>query len=124
MPTGYEIAESVGLVLSDETFLPLVKSGEKASSQEKIVSVALVEDVLQANIVLAKCDSPTGSGPRKRAFQFQVPTAGFDGEKIDLAYLISEDLTFRVKARSETRGQSYEVAHEYEDLRFAYHIEE
>jgi len=124
MPSGYEIVESVGLVLCDETFHPLVHPGEKAYTEEKTIAVSLVEDVPQANIVLAKADSPTGSGPRKRAFQFQVPTAGFDGERIELAYAISEDLTFRVKARSETRGQSYEVSHEYEDLRFAYHIDE
>jgi molecular chaperone DnaK len=124
MPTGYEVVDSVGLVLCDETFHPLVHPGEKAYSSEKTVSVSLVEDASQANIVLAKCDSATGVGLRKRAFQFQVPTAGFDGERIELAYVISEDLTFRVKARSQARGQSYEVMHEYEDLRFAYHIEQ
>jgi len=124
MPSGYEIVESVGLILCDETFHTLVHPGERAYDRVKNVSVALVEDTTQANILLAKCDDAMGSGPRTRAFQFHVPTSGFDGERIELAYAISEDLTFRMNARSQTRGRNYEVAHEYEDLRFAYHINE
>lgn len=120
LPGGYETTEAVGLVLCDGQFHPLVELGEKAYAHPKHVSVALVEDTPQANFVLAKSN---GNGRADRVLQFNVPTGGFDGERIVVAYKITDDLTLRLEAQSETRDQQYKVEKEYEELRFAYHIQ-
>ena len=88
------------------------------------MSLALVEDVPEANIVLAKLRQGAAERERETVLRFSVPSAGFDGERIALSYCISPDLVLNVRAKSETRGDRYEVEREYEELRFAYRVEE
>jgi molecular chaperone DnaK len=124
LPGGYEISEAVGLVLSDGEYYQLVRSGDRVQAQHRTVSLALVEDVPEANIVLAKLRQGAAERERETVLRFSVPSAGFDGERIALSYCISPDLVLNVRAKSETRGDRYEVEREYEELRFAYRVEE
>jgi molecular chaperone DnaK len=122
LPGGYEISDSVGVVLSDGHFHPIVLPGERVYKEPRTVSLALVEDVAEANIVLAKSRSDVPDR-HELALQFSVPVGGFDGERISLTYSITPDLVLQMKAQSNTRGDAGEIRRQYEELRFAYHIE-
>jgi molecular chaperone DnaK len=122
LPGGYEIADSIGIVLSDAQMFPLISPGERAYPEARSVSLALVEDVMEANIVLAKC-RPDSPGNLELALYFNVPVGGFDKERIALTYAITPDLVLEVTAQSGTRGDRDKARHQYEGLRFAYHIE-
>ena len=118
---GYEVSDSVGLVLCDGQIHTLVSPGEKAYAKPRTVSLALAEDVGEANIVLTKNANGNGSGDI--VMQFSVPAGGFDGERIALSYSITPDLVLDVTAQASTRAAEDSVRHQYEGLRFAYHVE-
>lgn len=50
---GYETAESIGIILSDNSFYELVPPGERVFASPRSVSVSLVEDAKQANFIIA-----------------------------------------------------------------------
>ena len=103
LPGGYELADSVGLILSDERFHPLVSPGDRAFKGERSISLALVEDVSEANVVIAK-QSSNRTETHDPVLQFSVPVGGFDGERVFIDYSITPDLILNIKGRSSTRG--------------------
>lgn len=121
-PGNYEIAESIGVLLSDNSFYELIREGERASADARTVSLALVEDAKQANIILAK----HVNGRRRlmapeHILEFGVDTNGFDLECIDLSYRIDSDLVLELKANSRARVNR-EITRHYGKLRFAYQV--
>lgn len=121
-PGNYEIAESIGILLSDNSFYELIREGERTSPDAKTVSLALVEEAKQANIIVAK----HVNGRRRlmapeHILEFGVDTNGFDLECIDLSYRIDPDLVLEMKAHSRARV-NYEIIRQYGKLRFAYQV--
>lgn len=123
LPGGYELSEAVGLVLSDGTVYQLVRRGDRVQEERRTVSLALVEDVPEANIILAKLRQGAAEWERETVLQFNVPVGGFDGERIALSYSVTPDLVLKIRAKSDTRGVRYEIEREYEELKLAYHVE-
>jgi len=121
-PGNYETAESIGVVLSDNSFYEIVKGGERIDDATRHLRVSLVEDARQANIILAKRASTTKNGAVEPFLSFGVDTLGFDLEPLELSYGINRDLVFRVRAESGARGRSSAVQNEYSKLRFTYHL--
>ena len=122
-PGAYELSEAVGLMLADNSFHPLLWPRDRVNSHKSTVRLSLVEDSESANIILAKRPSVDSSTSFK-AVEFHIPTSGFDGEAIDLTYTITPDLVLQLSATSSTRSHLDEVTHDYEELRFAYHIDD
>jgi molecular chaperone DnaK len=122
-PGSYEIAENIGILLSDNSFYELIREGDRTSPGAKTVSLALVEDAKQANIIVAKqVNGRRRFMPPEHILQFGVDTNGFDLECIDLSYRIDPDLILELKAHSRARANR-EIMREYGKLRFTYHIE-
>lgn len=120
-PGAYEIAESIGVILSDNTFYEIVRAGDRVYKAPRQTSLSLVEDARQANIILAK----RGGGlavSSERILEFGVDTLGFDLEPIELSYTITNDLIFKIWGRSAVIGHSGSQGHEYGKLRFAYQL--
>ena len=121
-PGSHETAESIGILLSDNSFYELIREGEVALSDARSVSLSLVEDSQQANLILAKrVNGQRHITSPESIVEFGVETAGFDLECIDLRYSIDPDLVLKVDASSRALGVR-EVAREYGKLRFAYHV--
>jgi molecular chaperone DnaK len=121
-PGSHEIAESIGILLSDNSFYELIREGEAVLSEARTVSLSLVEDAQQANVILAKrLDGQRHVTSPESIVEFGVETAGFDLECIDLRYSIDPDLVLKVDASSRALGVR-EVAREYGKLRFAYRV--
>src|ERR1700723_3076264 len=53
-PGSHETAESIGILLSDNSFYELIREGEVVLSDVRSVSLSLVEDSEQANLILAQ----------------------------------------------------------------------
>lgn len=121
-PGNYETAESIGVVLSDNSFYEIVKAGESVDNTARQLRLSLVEDARQANITLAKRASTSRNGSVEPFLSFGVDTLGFDLEPIELSYGINRDLVLRVRAESGARGRSSAVQNEYSKLRFTYHL--
>jgi molecular chaperone DnaK len=121
-PGVYENAEDIGLVLSDNTFYELICEGEQVHTNERSVSLSLVEDAKQANVVVAKrANGMRTLTPPEHILEFGVDTCGFDLECIELLYRIDPDLVLQMKASSRAR-RGPQVVREYGKLRFSYHI--
>lgn len=118
-PGGYELAESIGVVLSDNSFYEIVRRGERIWSQPRSIALSLVEDAKQANIIVEKRPHPQ-STVSDRVAAFSVNTLGFNLEEIRLAYSINSDLMLRLEAGSISLAASDVVRHEYGKLLFAY----
>jgi molecular chaperone DnaK len=118
---GYELAESIGVVLSDNSFYEIVRRGERVWDEPRSLALSLVEDAKQANIIVEKRPH-RGSTTSERIAAFSVNTLGFDLEEIRLAYSISPDLMLRLEAGSTSLAGSEAVQQEYGKLLFAYRI--
>jgi molecular chaperone DnaK len=121
-PGSYEIAESIGVVLSDNSFYEIVQSGERVHSSPRRVRLCLVEDARQANIVLAKRGLNSRSAAIETFLSFGIDTLGFNLEALELSYMVTRDLVFRTWAESAVAGNSGVVQREFSKLRFGYHL--
>lgn len=120
-PGGYETAESIGVVLSDNSFYEIIAPGERVYDRPREIALSLVEDSRQANIIVEKRSRQSGLGS-ERILAFGVDTLGFDLEELRLSYAISEDLILKFRAVTAAMSQRDSVARDYGKLRFSYHI--
>jgi molecular chaperone DnaK len=119
-PGCHSVAETIGLELSDGSHFALVRPGDRIDGKKRSISLALVEDVPAANVVLVKWGD-AGESHRELADQFTVETQGFDQEAVDLSWQLTEDLTLAVDGRSKARGLTSEKR-EITPIRFGYDI--
>jgi len=117
---GYELSESLGIVLSDNSYYEILPPGSRVNDSRHSLTVSLVEDARQANIAIAHRQSPHKGF--ETILRFGVETLGFDLEPIHLRYWVSPDLVFTIEAESVTFGARSLTAHDYGKLRFSYHI--
>jgi molecular chaperone DnaK len=120
-PGGYELAESIGVILSDNSFYEIVSRGERPWQDQRSLVLSLIEDAKQANIIIDK--RPHAQSPlSERVMSFGVSTLGFNLEEIQLRYSINSDLMLRLEAVSSRLSQSDVARHEYGKLLFAYRL--
>jgi molecular chaperone DnaK len=117
---GYETAESLGILLSDNTYYEIVQPGSRVDTNSHSLNLSLIEDAREANIVVAKRNSKQLDV--ERVLAFGVGTLGFDLEAITLQYSITGDLVFRIQGESASVGPSSRTTREYGRMRFAYHL--
>jgi molecular chaperone DnaK len=122
-PGGYETAESIGIVLSDNSFYEIMGCGERMFGRPRELALSLVEDSRQANIVIEKRAQRDSTGS-ERILEFSVDTLGFDLEQLMLTYNISQDLILKLRAYSTAVGSGDGAGGEYGKLRFAYHTDD
>ena len=118
----YKLSQNVGLVLSDDTYYPLIKRGQSLNHKEQTIFFGLVEDSPSAQFVFVESENnvPTGfKTERKTIGYLNVPTYGFLFEPIKLTFHIDNNLLFSVTASSQNRATD-SVAWEFEELRFSY----
>jgi molecular chaperone DnaK len=118
-PGAYTVAETLGMLLSDESYHELLRSGEIAGAGHGSFSLSLIEDSQHASLIV---DRWVSRDRPRNAFQFSVPTLGFDREEIKVSYRISEDLVFELEALSTALGASSRRIRECSDLRFTYEL--
>lgn len=123
-PGHEEIAEELGLLLSDGSFYELVRTGDKAGDRPRELTISLIEESNDAHIIVARRKAEGAISNPERVLMFSAPTLGFDAEGIRLEYQLTQDLSFLIKAYSHVLGKRSEVSREYGKLRFAYRLPE
>ena len=118
---GYELAESIGIVLSDNSYYELISPGTRVDGQDRTLVLSLVEDAREANIIIDKRASREGQ-LSDRALAFSVKTQGFSLEELQLSYRITLDLMLHVEARSVSRAATEAVSKQSGKLLFAYRL--
>ena len=117
----YELAENIGIALSDNSFHELIRSGETDFQQQRELTLYLIEDAKQANIIIQRSSEQSIKAPQN-ILQFGVHSLGFDMEPILVAYEIDKDLVLRIDAHSRSVGGSLPVSREFGMLKFRYRI--
>jgi molecular chaperone DnaK len=117
---GYELAESIGFVLSDNSYYEVLSPGWRVKPERDVMTVSLVEDSRQANIVVARRQSEAAGA--ETILRFSIPTLGFDLEPLTLRYGVSSDLIFTIEGDSGSFGPLSRTSRTFGELRFAYHI--
>jgi len=118
----YKISQNIGLVLSDDTYYPLVKSGQSLNHTKRTLSFGLIEDSPAAQFVFVESENSSPNGfktDRTTIGYLNVPTYGFLYEPLTLTYHIDKDLLLTVSAESGNMSDNTEVW-EFEELRFSY----
>jgi molecular chaperone DnaK len=119
-PGNYELAETLGLQLCDGTHFELVRRGQALDTKPRSLSLALVEDAREANLIIDRL-ADLGAG-QTNALHFSVPTLGFLDDEIRVSHELTRDLTFRVSAHSRSLGPEMTESREFSNLRFGYHL--
>ena len=121
----YRVSQNVELLLSDDTYFPLIKQGEIVRHKEHIVTFALVEDNPNAHFIFMESadNSPIGLESDRRTIGYlTVPSCGFLFEPIKLSFLIDRNLLFTVTAKSSNMAQNDSKTWEYDKMRFSYNL--
>ena len=121
----YRISQNVGLLLSDDTYFPLIKKGEPVVHKEQTVTFGLVEDNQNAHFIFMESDDNAATGlesDRRIIGYLTVPSYGFLFEPIELSFQIDKNLLFTVTAKSSNMAQNDYKIWEYDKMRFSYNL--
>lgn len=111
----YRMASDIGVVMSDDTFFPIIKTGEKVDSRRKHFTFGLIEDSDTASFIFADSYGNTLG-------HLDVPAFGFFQEKIVLETFVDENLVFRADARSSNHGEEYANSWLYSGMALDYEL--
>lgn len=121
---GYKLSQNIGLLLSDNTYYPLIASGETVNHTNRTISFGLVEDSPSAEFIFLESENPNPNCfgiDRKTIGYLNVPTYGFLFEPLILNYRIDENLLLSVTIQSQNMKEENNVW-EFEKLRFSYDL--
>lgn len=112
-PGGFKLNQDIGVVLSDETFLPILEKGHNVKKHiEK--RFALIEDSKTARFVFSDGDKIVGSQ--------DVSTYGFFKEELVCDTFIDENLVLNTEIKSSNKTESYRACWKYSNLKFCYEL--
>jgi len=118
----YKISQNIGLILSDDTYFPLIKNGQALNHDKRILSFGLVEDSSAAQFIFVESENNSPSGfkvDRKTIGYLSVPTYGFLYEPITLTFHIDDNLLLTASAESGNIPNDFD-SWEFDELRFSY----
>ena len=121
----YRVSQNIGLLLSDDTYFPLIEQGEIAMHKEHKVTFGQVDDNRNAHFIFMETtdNSPTVfDRDRKTIGYMTVPTYGFLNEPVELLFRIDKDFLFTVTAMSLNIGSTGSKTWEFDKLRFSYNL--
>ena len=121
----YHVSQNIGLLLSDDTYFPLIKKGDPVGHKEQIVTFGLVEDNQNAHFIFMESDNnaPTGLESDRRTIGYlTVPSYRFLFEPIELSFQIDKDLLLKVTAKSSNMAQTDSKTWEFDKIRLNYKL--
>jgi len=119
---GYGMNQDMGLILSNGTFYPLLRKGQRIPCKEKMIHFASVTDEKSVRFLITDAEDPS-----KRTFEQPVVIEregqGFMSEKFEVSCFVDPDLLFRFRVRSTEFMRSYLYMWTYNKLNIYYQIE-
>lgn len=119
-PGSYVPSHDFGVVLSDDSFFPLIKEGDNVKDFEKSFNFGLIEDSKGANFIFA--EKYPDKYFRRIGKYVTVPTFGFHREPIECTIKMDEDLLISVSMKSGNNN-NHIVKEVWEDVvKFKYFL--
>ena len=121
----YRVSQNIGLILSDDTYFPLVQKGQSIDHQKNTLIFGQVEDSTSANFIFTESphNQPSGAMNGRRTIGYlTVPSYGFFYEPIQLTYQIDRDLLFSVSAKSSNTSDREVKCWIFDGVRFSYSL--
>lgn len=112
-PGEIKLNQDIGLVLSDESFFPILNKHDSIEGNKNFV-FGIVEDTNKARFVFT--DSKKTIGYKN------VPTYGFFQESIECNSKIDDNLIFCMDIKSKNMTEEYKTEFRYDKLKFYYDI--
>lgn len=118
-PGCYALNKSIGVMLSNNQFYPLLKRGQRVPTEEKTIRFGIVEKTNEARFVLTD-----GATEVEQSFleYFPVKTRGFSDESIEVSCYIDSDMVFRMKAKPEYAPDDFFKVWTYSNLKVLYEM--
>lgn len=117
-PGCYTLSKPIGLMLSNNHFYPLLKTGQRVPCEEKTVSFGVVDGSEDARFILTDGDEGT------QAFYeiFPIKIRGFIDEVMRVSCYVDSDMVFRMKIKSNRMPDDYYRVWTYSQLMVSYEI--
>lgn len=109
-----KINQDLGVVLSDNTFYPLMNKDDSAKYFKEKHVFGIVTDETEARFIFS-------DGVKNLGYQ-NVPVYGFFQEQIQCETNIDEDLVCNISLKSVNRGNNQKRTWKYEKLKFYYEL--
>ena len=115
----FRLSDDICILLSDgETYPILKKDVNKVGDQSEPISFSLTTDSYDAHFIF------TDSTGKNRYATISVNAKGYVDEKFELVVGIGKDQIARVVIKNDYIGNSYQVEHEINKLRFYYDMKD
>lgn len=121
-PGMYYAAQNLGLILSDGSYFPILRKGEKVKGWNSSTSFGLVDHTEDARLIFA--GSRDLDRASNRYWVFNVPQYGFLQEKIVLKSSFDDNLIFKVAAKSSMKPSKCWATWDYDRLKCYYRLSE
>lgn len=119
---GYGMNQDIGLILSNGTFYPLLRKGQRIPCREKKINFASVTDEKSVRFLVTDNEDP-----QKRTFEQPVVLdregQHFMSEQFEVSCFVDPDLLLRFRVRSTEFMKKYLYTWTYSKLNIFYQIE-
>ena len=119
---GYGMNQDIGLILSDGSFYPLLRKGQRIPCREKKINFAAVTDERAVRFLVTDAEDPA-----KRTFEEPIVIdregQGFMSEQFEVSCFVDPDLLFRFRVRSTEFMRKYLYMWTYNKLNIYYQVE-
>ena len=119
---GYGMNQDIGLILSDNSFYPLIHKGQKVPCEQEVINFASVTDEESVRFMITDAEDPD-----KRTFEQTIEInregQGFMSEQFEVSCFVDPDLLFRFRVRSTEFMKKYLCLWTYNKINFYYQIE-
>ncbi len=118
-PGCYTLNRPIGLMLSNNTFYPLLKAGQRIPTDKKRVTFGVVDGAEEARFIFTDGDKESQSFTEI----FPVKTRGFSDEVMEVTCKVDADMVFKTKIRSNRMPDDFYKVWTYPNLKVAYEID-
>ncbi len=111
--TSYRMSHSIGVILSDDEFLPIIEKGSAIPYKVDEIRFGVVEETMDAHFII--------TDEQKRQLKIvNVPVKGFTTEGISLNAEIDENMIANITLKSTYMGNHAKRSIEIQNLSFYY----
>lgn len=123
-PGCYTLNKSIGLLLSNGDYFPLLSEGQRLPCEENHLTLGVVESNEKGNID-ARFVFTDDEKENKRTFvdYLSVPLRGFSDEIMRLSCYVDTDMIFKLKISSNRRPDNVFRVWKYDKIKVSYDIE-
>ncbi len=111
---SYQLQKGFGVLLSDDSFYPILKAGQRIPCRAEELRFGVIEDTTSANFVFADAN-------RNVLQRLSVPIKGFTSEGIHLQCSVDDDMIVHIRIYSDY-AERMAVETQLHQLGFSYRI--